>query len=133
MAGSGGGWRGVSAGHAQPAGGGAGCCGWRRAELTAERYVPHPYSTVGGERLYRTGDEGRYLEDGRIEYLGRRDQQVKVRGYRIELGEIEAVLESHTGVRQAVVTVSDAQQLIGYVVGAWASEREAGAELRGYL
>src|SRR5215204_4086788 len=110
---------------------------WQRAELTAERFVPHPYSATGGERLYRTGDEGRYLEDGRIEYLGRRDQQVKVRGYRIELGEIEAVLESHAGVRQAVVTVREEsagdQRLVGYVVGSWSSEREVATELRGYL
>ena len=108
-----------------------------RAELTAERFVPHPYSAVGGERLYRTGDEGRYLEDGTIEYLGRRDQQVKLRGYRIELGEIEAVLERHHGVRQAVMLVRE-EQLVGYVVAAagarWSgSEREAGAELRNYL
>ena len=110
---------------------------WQRAELTAERFVPHPYSAAGGERLYRTGDEGRYLEDGTIEYLGRRDQQVKLRGYRIELGEIEAVLESHHGVRQAVVLVRE-EQLVGYVVAAeaerWSSsERETGAELQTYL
>jgi amino acid adenylation domain-containing protein len=111
---------------------------WRRAELTAERFVPHPYSTTGGERLYRTGDEGRYLDDGRIEYLGRRDQQVKVRGYRIELGEIGAVLESHSNVRHAVVTVREEsagdQRLVGYIVGeSWSNEREMAAELRRYL
>src|SRR6185312_5895887 len=109
---------------------------WQRAALTAERLVPHPYSSVGGERLYRTGDEGRYLEDGRIEYLGRVDHQVKVRGYRIELGEIEAVLESHSGVRQAVVLVREEQQLVGYVVtadGELIGEREAGTELREFL
>ena len=87
-----------------------------RADLTAERFVPHPYSAAGGERLYRTGDEGRYLEDGTIEYLGRRDQQVKVRGYRIELSEIEAVLESHGGIRQAVVIVRE-DRLVAYLVG----------------
>src|SRR6185312_12559499 len=98
-------------------GGGVGRGYWQRAELTGVRYVPHPYSAVGGERLYRTGDEGRYLEDGRIEYLGRADQQVKVRGYRIELEEIGAVLESHEAVRQAVVTVREEQQLVAYLVG----------------
>ena len=97
---------------------------WQRAELTAERFVPNPYGV--GERLYRTGDEGRYLEDGRIEYLRRRDQQVKVRGYRIELGEIEAVLESHARVRQAVVIVRDEQQLVGYVVGEWPGNEARG-------
>jgi surfactin family lipopeptide synthetase A len=103
-----------------------------RADLTAERFVPHPYSTRGGERLYRTGDEGRYLEDGRIDYLGRRDQQVKLRGYRIELGEIEAVLKSHGRVRQAVVTVREEQQLVGYVVGEL-DEQAAAPELREFL
>jgi amino acid adenylation domain-containing protein len=109
------------------------------AMRTAERFVPHPHSATGGERLYRTGDEARYLEDGSIEFLGRRDQQVKVRGYRIELEEIEAVLASHDGVREAVVTVrEESAGLVGYVVGAagesWlGSEREAGAELRAFL
>ena len=105
---------------------------WQRAELTAERFVPHPYSVSGGERLYRTGDEGRYLADGRIEYLGRRDQQVKLRGYRIELGEIESALESHAVVQQAVVMVRD-EQLVAYVVGVDGSEREVASELRPYL
>jgi non-ribosomal peptide synthetase component F len=101
---------------------------WERPELTAERFVPHPYSTRGGERLYRTGDEGRYLEDGQIEYLGRRDQQVKMRGYRIELGEIEAVLESHARVRQAVVMVREDragnQRLVAYLLGCKESDIE---------
>ena len=107
---------------------------WQRAELTAERFVPHPYSARGGERLYRTGDEGRYLEDGRIEYLGRRDHQVKLRGFRIELGEIEAALESHAVVAQAAVQVRE-EQLVAYLVGesTFGSEREVAAELRPYL
>ena len=102
-----------------------------RPDLTAERFIPHPYSTVGGERLYRTGDLGRYRWNGEIEYLGRTDEQVKVRGFRIELGEIEAVLESHAGVRQAVVTVSEQQQLIGYVVAE--QGQVAPGELRQHL
>src|SRR5262249_35842889 len=62
---------------------------WSRAELTAERFIPNPHGPQRGGRMYRTGDLGRYLRDGRIEYLGRSDHQVKLRGYRIELGEIE--------------------------------------------
>ncbi|MBO0782396.1 MAG: amino acid adenylation domain-containing protein, partial [Ktedonobacteraceae bacterium] len=92
----------------------------RRAELTAERFVPHRLSGRGGERLYRTGDVGRYLADGNIEYLGRTDEQVKVRGYRIELGEIEAALNAHRSVKQSAVVTRDdgrgGKRLIGYVV-----------------
>ncbi len=72
-----------------------------RPELTAERFVPAPLEH--GARLYRTGDLGRFLPDGRIEYMGRLDNQVKVRGFRIELGEIETALETHPQVHEAVV------------------------------
>jgi len=100
-------------------------------EETAERFVPHPDSERGGERLYRTGDVVRYREDGGLEYIGRRDEQVKVRGYRIELGEIETVLETHAGVKQAVVTLREEQQLVGYVVSE--QGQIAAGELRQHL
>jgi len=74
-----------------------------RPELTAERFVPNPFSTEPGARLYRTGDLARWLPNGEIEYLGRIDHQVKVRGFRIELGEIETQLDQHPGVRTSVV------------------------------
>jgi amino acid adenylation domain-containing protein len=77
--------------------------------------VPDPFSRRGGERLYRTGDEGRYLASGEIEYLGRSDQQVKLRGYRIELGEIEAALREHESVSNAAVAVRG-ERLVAYVV-----------------
>jgi len=89
-----------------------------KPELTAERFIAHPYKA--GERLYRTGDMGRWLEDGTIAYVGRRDDQVKVRGYRVELGEIETVLGQYPGISQAVVAVGEDGQgnkrLVGYVV-----------------
>ncbi len=91
-----------------------------RPELTAERFVPHPFSREPGARLYRTGDRVRWRAEGRLEYLGRLDLQVKLRGYRIELGEIEAVLEAQPGVEQAVVVVREVapeeQRLVAYVV-----------------
>ncbi|HJT64970.1 MAG TPA: amino acid adenylation domain-containing protein [Pyrinomonadaceae bacterium] len=90
---------------------------WNRGELTAERFVPDPFSRRGGDRLYRTGDEGRYLATGEIEYLGRSDQQVKLRGYRIELGEIEAALREHESVSNAAVAVCG-ERLVAYVVPA---------------
>ena len=74
-----------------------------RPDLTAERFVPNPYSDVPGARLYRTGDRARLRADGEIEYLGRVDHQIKVRGFRIETGEIEAALSSHPAVRDCVV------------------------------
>ena len=90
------------------------------ADLTAEKFIPAPFASMPGGRLYQTGDVGRYRSDGQIEYLGRMDHQVKVRGYRIELGEIEAVLRGHTAVREAaVVARAEAdgdQRLICYVV-----------------
>ena len=100
--------------------GGAGVArGYRnRPELTAERFVPDPFSTDSAARLYRTGDLARYRNDGTIECLARIDQQVKVRGYRIELGEIEAALNGHPDVRESAVMVADAdgeKLLVGYV------------------
>ena len=89
--------------------------------LTAERFVPHPWSKTGGERLYRTGDLCRYRRNGELEYLGRADEQVKLRGYRIELGEVESVLNRHEDVQQSAVVLRQAengeQQLVAYVVG----------------
>jgi amino acid adenylation domain-containing protein len=92
-----------------------------RPELTAERFTPDIFVGEGGVRLYRTGDLGRYLPDGRIEFIGRADYQVKVRGYRIELGEIGALLNEHPSVKQSVVVAREdergGKRLIGYVVG----------------
>jgi amino acid adenylation domain-containing protein len=76
---------------------------FNRPELTATKFVPNPFTSEPGARLYKTGDWARYLPDGNIEYLGRLDHQVKIRGFRIELGEIEAVLSKHPAVREAVV------------------------------
>jgi acyl carrier protein len=78
---------------------------WNRSDLTAEKFLPNPFSTVPGARMYRTGDLVRAAEGGTYEFLGRRDQQVKVRGFRIELGEIESVLRQHPEIKDAVVVV----------------------------
>ncbi len=91
-----------------------------RPDMTAEKFLPHPFSHEPGARLYHTGDLARYLSDGNLEILGRIDTQVKVRGYRIELGEIEATLARHPAVGAAVVVMREDEpgdkRLIAYVV-----------------
>jgi amino acid adenylation domain-containing protein len=79
----------------------------RRPVLTASRFVPDPFSSEPGARLYDTGDRARYLPDGTVDFLGRADDQIKVRGFRIELGEIEATLVQYPGVRQAAVVAQE--------------------------
>jgi amino acid adenylation domain-containing protein len=117
----------------------------KRADLTAERFVPDPFAAEPGARMYRTGDLVRFLPDGRIEWLSRLDHQVKVRGFRIELGEIESVLARHAAVRQAVAVVREDvagdARLVAYVIGeggaagaeAAASRPEHAGRLREHL
>jgi surfactin family lipopeptide synthetase C len=90
-----------------------------RPELSAEKFIPNPFSDEPGARLYRTGDRARYLPDGQIDFLGRIDNQVKVRGYRIEPGEIEQVFKQHPSVTDVVVTVREdtpgEKRLVAYI------------------
>ncbi|HEX3555526.1 MAG TPA: amino acid adenylation domain-containing protein [Thermoanaerobaculia bacterium] len=111
-----------------------------RPDLTAERFVPHPSSTEPGARLYLTGDRARHRADGRLEFLGRRDGQVKVRGFRIELREIEVALARHPAVRECAVTLhaDPAQphgdrQLVAFCVAPAGIEPAEDGELRGFL
>ena len=103
-------------------------------QLTQERFLANPYAA--GTRLYRTGDLARYRADGNVEFLGRRDQQVKLRGYRIELGEIEYVLSNFPGVHHAAVLLRqdkpEQYRLVGYVAGE-SSLRERLEQVRSYL
>jgi amino acid adenylation domain-containing protein len=106
-----------------------------RPDLTAERFLADPYSTKSGARMYRSGDLGRCLENGTLEYLGRTDNQVKVRGYRIELGEIEHELRGCEEVEESVVVVKEDgggnRRLVAYVVSKKpVNERELKARLR---
>jgi len=90
-----------------------------RPELTAERFIDHPFSSAAGQKLYKTGDLARFLENGEILHQGRIDEQVKIRGYRIELGEIETLLSQQDGIKQAVVLAREDtpgdKRLVGYV------------------
>ncbi|UED72201.1 non-ribosomal peptide synthetase [Brevibacillus sp. DP1.3A] len=103
-----------------------------RPELTADRFVAHPF--VEGERVYRTGDLARWLPDGNLDYLGRIDHQVKVRGYRIELGEIEAALSAHEEIREAVALTKLEEDGSHRIYAYYVADREFNsAELRAYL
>ncbi len=108
---------------------------YKRPDLTAERFLPNPFTEFSGRCIYRTGDLARRGADGRIQYVGRSDYQVKIRGFRIEPGEIEATLKKHPGVRQSVVSVqeseNDGKHLVAYVVPAETSPTEE--ELRPFL
>lgn len=105
---------------------------WRKSDLTAERFLPDPFSGIDGARMYRTGDLVALLPDGQLKFIGRADEQVKLRGYRIELEEIASVLRKAEGVRDAVVLVrggeeenqsGNAARLVAYLV------RELGGSL----
>ncbi|MEN9519381.1 MAG: NcpA, partial [Cyanobacteriota bacterium] len=92
-----------------------------RPELTAEKFIPNPFSDDSQARVYKTGDKARYLSDGNIEYLGRLDNQVKIRGFRIEMGEVEAVLSQYPNVKQTKVIAREdntpgEQRLVAYLV-----------------
>ncbi|HEY2915575.1 MAG TPA: phosphopantetheine-binding protein, partial [Candidatus Angelobacter sp.] len=106
-----------------------------RPDLTAESFIPDPFSDEPGARLYRSRDRARYLPDGRIEFLGRLDHQVKIRGFRIELGEIESALREHPAVKEAVTVVksaNDEKYIVAYVVPL-SEPAPATAELRAFL
>lgn len=107
-------------------------CYGDRPDLTAEKFIPHPFAT--GKRLYKTGDLGRYRVDGAVEFLGRIDSQVKLRGFRIELGEIEAQLSQHPQVKQNVVVIREdipsQQRLVAYIV---VRPQPSTSELRSFL
>jgi amino acid adenylation domain-containing protein len=122
-----------------------------QSAVTGEKFIPDPFSSEPGARMYKTGDLARYCPDGRIEFLGRRDHQVKVRGFRIELGAIETVLAAHPGVRHAVavavrgkpsqpLAVAAGRRLVAYIVPATETpvtvtelRRHLGRELPDYM
>lgn len=109
---------------------------WGRPELTAQRFLPDPFGSAPGASLYKTGDLGRWQDDGQLEYLGRNDDQVKIRGYRVELGEIEAHLVRHDQIKEASViagvSAAGGKRLIAYFT-CRDSTAPSSEELRAYL
>ncbi|EEF58137.1 amino acid adenylation domain-containing protein [Pedosphaera parvula] len=106
-----------------------------QAQLTSEKFIPHPFSADPSARLYRTGDLATYLPDGNIEFIGRVDLQVKIRGHRVELGEIESALNQHPAIRENAVVLrneADQKRLVGYAV-ARSKEHPTASELRRFL
>ena len=110
---------------------------FNRPELTAEKFIPNPFSSKPGARLYKTGDLARYLPDGNLEFIGRIDHQVKIRGFRIELGEIEAVISQHSDVQTVVVLVPEDEngnkRLVAYLVLEQQRTNLKSSDLRNYL
>jgi amino acid adenylation domain-containing protein len=108
-----------------------------RPDWTAEKFIPDPWPTLAGERLYRTGDRVRFLPDGTLQFLGRVDHQVKIRGFRIELGEIEAVLAGHPALREIAVVAREVApgelRLVLYAVPSEAGLPPSTSDLRGFL
>ena len=106
-----------------------------RDDLTKRRFLPDPFSSQPGARMYRSGDLARYSASGELEYLGRMDHQIKIRGFRVELGEIESALNRHPAIRESVVILQDGgaatQRLVGYIVPA--SDAPTITELREFL
>lgn len=107
-----------------------------RPELTADRFIPNPFSSIPGDRIYRTGDLARYRVDGALLYAGRRDHQLKLRGFRVELGEIEATLRQHPAIEDAVVVARQDQRgdrkLAAYLITG-DDGKPSPADLRGHL
>jgi amino acid adenylation domain-containing protein len=109
---------------------------FKRPDLTAERFVPHPFSSEPGTRLYRTGDFGRFLPDGRTEFVGRADDLVKIRGFRVELGEVARTIRQHPEIKDAFVVALDSNsghnRIVAYAVPNPGSHLGAG-HIRSYI
>ena len=110
---------------------------FQKSDLTAEKFLPNPFAENEGERMYATGDLAKYLPEGKLDYLGRKDNQVKVRGFRIELGEIETILSRHPNIREAAVITKENKnnelELIAYLIPAEKSEQISTTSIRSYL
>ncbi len=109
---------------------------YNKPDITAERFIPDPFGNKAGNRIYKTGDLVRFMNDGNIEYLGRLDGQVKLRGFRIELGEIESVLNSYDSIKNSVVLVKEDEnnnkKLVGYYISDTDNELSIN-ELKNYI